>query len=238
MKKLITYSLLVLILTACIELDEERPTNTTYTLSGHLYKNCEKEPFANKEVYFYKEKSVTFASDRVELITQLVTDESGFFTVEHDNKSMDRINAEDKNGNGIFSLAVADDDFRNNPNQTIDYYSRTRLRHPIKILTDKPYTEQDTLFVETTGNYYPVLALSGPFTNNQIGETDLMSFLRLTDQIAPFSSNTSGNLRVYWCIGRENLVINNPNDPDFTTNEVKGVQQRICDGDTIVIDMG
>jgi len=236
MKKLITYSLLTLFLAACVELDEERPGDQTKTFAGRLYKNCEKEPFANMELNIYKENDKTFSSDET-FFTQVVTDENGAFYFEFKNKGFDRLNVYDNQQNLVCRLGWAGDDLLYTPNQQADLYSRTRLRHPIKILTDKPYTEQDTLFVETTGNYYPVLALPGPFTNNQIVETDLMSFLMLTGQIAPFSSKTTGNLRVYWCFGRENLVTNNPNDPDFTTNEVKGVQQRICDGDTIVIDM-
>jgi hypothetical protein len=233
MKKLTLSFVFLLSLLSCDRFEDEKPT---YTFSGHLYKNCEKEPYANMEGYFYKIQNATFGSKRRELISEIVTNDNGFFNIEHDNKFMDRISAEDKNGNGIFSFPVFNDYFRNNPNKQIDYYSRTRLRHPIKILAEKPFTNQDTLFIEARGNYYPVLALPGPFTNNQVGETDWMSFVRLTYLIAPFASQTSAEVLIYWCIGRENLSVNNTTTPGFIPNRVK-VTQRICDGDTILIDM-
>jgi hypothetical protein len=207
-----------------------------YSFTGRLYKNCEKEPHANMELNVYTENDKTFSSDE-KFYQQIQTDDNGRFYFEFGSRGFDRFNVYNNTNNLVCRIGVTSDRWLYEPNQTSELYSRTRLRHPVKILTDKAYTVQDTLFVEAGGNYYPVLSLAGPFTNNYITETELLNFELSSALIAPYSNKTENEVRIYWCIGRENLVINNPNDPDFTTNEVKGVQQGICDGDTIVVDM-
>jgi hypothetical protein len=236
MKKLITYSLLSLLLAACIELDEERPGDQTKTFTGRLYKNCEKEPFANMELNIYKYKSKTFSSDET-FYTQVVTDENGAFYFEFKHKGFDWLNVYDDQQNVVCRLGWTSDDLLYNPNQQSALYSRTRLRHPVKILTDKPFTNQDTLFVGATGNLEPVFSLIGPFVNNMITETNLLSLGRLTDQIAPFSDKVSRDVDFYWGIGRTDLTRSIGLFRNDNPQAVPYVKQRVCDGDTVVIDL-
>jgi hypothetical protein len=236
MKKLIIFSLLTLYLAACVELDEERPGDQTKTFTGHLYKNCEKEPFANMELNIYKENDKTFSSDET-FFTQVVTDENGAFYFEFKNKGFDRFNVYNNTNNLVCRIGVTGDSWLYEPNQTSELYSRTRLRHPIKILTDKAYTVQDTLLVSVTGNLQPIFSMNGPFINNHIYMSDLLSYGNLTDLIAPFSNSSETRVDFYWGIGikdmQRSIGLFRNNNPQA----VPRVPQRVCDGDTVVIDL-
>ena len=233
MKKLITYSLLA----SCVELDEERPGDQTKTFTGRLYKNCEKEPFANMELNIYKENDKTFSSDET-FFTQVVTDENGAFYFEFKNKGFDRLNVYDNQQNLVCRLGWASDDLLYTPNQQGDLYSRTRLRHPIKILTDKPYTEQDTLFVGAQLHLPEALVISGPFIDQSVFLSEEMGFVRLSGLIAPFHSEIVAQRDFFWGIGRESYDMVRTTWHEYVPNNYAlDVPERLCDGDTIVIDL-
>jgi hypothetical protein len=137
----------------------------------------------------------------------------------------------------VCRIGVTGDRWLYEPNQTSELYSRTRLRHPIKNLTDKAYTVQDTLLVSVTGNLQPIFSMNGPFINNHIYMSDLFSYGNLTDLIAPFSNSSETRVDFYWGIGikdmQRSIGLFRNNNPQA----VPRVPQRVCDGDTVVIDL-
>jgi hypothetical protein len=208
-----------------------------YSFTGRLYKNCEKEPHANMELNVYTENDKTFSSDE-KFYQQIQTDDNGRFYFEFGSRGFDRFNVYNNTNNLVCRIGVTSDRWLYEPNQTSELYSRTRLRHPVKILTDKPYTEQDTLFVGAQLHLSEALIISGPFLDKSVFLSEEMGFVRLSDQIAPFHSETVAQRDFFWGIGRESYdMVRTTWHENVPNNYALDVPERLCDGDTIVIDL-
>lgn len=232
MRFVVVFIFLSFILVSCEK--EEHSTGRIYTYSGYLYEDCqEDEVFAGLELNFYDFKEGGFSvPNKKEHRGAVYTDSNGFYSITAEFR-WDAIIVEDHKDWEVFK-------FINNhsgDNYSI-WYNHPVSYHPVKILTNKSYSNQDTIYLGAKGGKYIDTLFSGPFANNQVFENIVFHTPFLSNGYVSATSDSEIKTNIVWGLGR--------NSYDSTANNVIGreqfyvkkVNQRMCKaGDTIVVDL-
>ncbi|MEQ8624767.1 MAG: hypothetical protein RJQ00_09600 [Vicingaceae bacterium] len=233
MKLSITFLLLLSFLSCQ---DDDEPIERVVTQEGRLFKNCEKDPYAGMTLNFYYIRDGSLLRDnKKEFHSSTTTDSSGFYSFSYKPK-WDYIEVENDKGDVVFRTAPP---FKSEGNYAYaENYSRTKLTHPVKIKTDRPFTEEDTIFMGAEANFGVIFTLNGPFENNQTSQTDLLNFVRVDGLIAGFHQSIESKVIFFWEIGIEQYNKISTNAAPFAPpNLIYNVPQRLCDGDTVIVDL-
>ena len=201
-------------------------------IEGYFYEDCNKTPTANLEL---KINSVTQQSfgrvDIVEYLGAIKTDANGYFKFEFEG---------DPNYFGY-------DFYRNNNDlyfeigydkkTTFCAFKNVKCTHHVIIKTDKPFTNQDTLYFGAALNATEII-LAGPFTNGQTIPIIIRPNFGSTGA-GLFPSDRTGEGHFWWGIGAEeyNKVTYNPNF-HIPPNVIRGTFQNVCgQGGDVVVDL-
>jgi len=150
----------VLLFTSCT-----KEPGAQYTIKGKLLKSCDNSaPVVGQNLVLEKYDK---DNGKTEIISSATTDENGAYSLSYSavgKKSYVNLNVLPQSGLGSYLENIPIDE-----DMDINIYARDNYFYIIKIKTDKPYTNQDTLFYMQSAieNGYIV----GPFTDNQVLDT-------------------------------------------------------------------
>lgn len=231
MKISLTFILLIFIFfSSCKKEDEFVNTFKQKTfIEGHLYRTCEGDPYQNLEIYFYERRYAGLSAPKTEFIDSISTDSNGYFYFDpgfcYSNIT---IIARDSNNRLLFANMGGSDAGYSN----YDYCNEDKRKHKVKIRTNKPFTNQDTLIIWTYGNLSPALILVGPFQDNQVAETVWLGGFISEGMNA---IGLEGNRTFWWGIGMEEST---SIYPDMDNHYIRKVRDKVCGyGDTVVVDL-
>ncbi len=218
--------------------EDDEVVEKEYTLEGNLYKNCEKEPFSNMILnFYYIKQGGLIRREKIDFHLSTSTDSNGYYRIKHKAKG-DYLEVLNDKSELVFRYGYNRQKLFENPTHYTELYPSTMLKHPVKIKVDRPFSDQDTIFMGASANFDIVFTLNGPFVNNQINQTNLLNFQILNIGIAPFSQNITANATFFWAIGTEQYKKISANAAPFSPPYlIYNVTQRICDGDTVVVDL-
>ena len=208
-----------------------------HTYDGFLYRNCQKEPFANFELNFYKVKagSLVNPSGSETFLGSTFTDEFGFYSF---TSSCSKIEVRDASGKVIFGRSCSG----TNVITAFEKTANPRTIFPIKILTDSAYTSLDTLYLYSSyfssTRFKHDTSFVGPFVNNQIMFTDSLFISTSHANLVVGDTIISGGI-FYWGLGMEQFnkvkQMKPPYSPLFYKTDLSRV---ICGfGDTLFVDL-
>lgn len=229
-KQLLAYCLLFMSIIGCVDDDE----NESFTYSGFLYQNCQKVPFANIELNFYKivEGSFTNPSGEKIFLGSTTTDNSGYYSF---NASCSKIEVRDVSGKFIFGRHCSGKSVYSEIEKT----ANPSVRFPIKILTDSAYTNSDTIYLYSRTDSFDT-TLVGPFANNLIVLTDPIFAHRMVDHAnLVVGDSLHHDILFCWGLGMNHFnkvkQMTPPYSPPFYLTNLSHV---ICGfGDTVVVDL-
>lgn len=233
MRFIVVFIFLSYILVSCEK--EEYSTGRVYTYSGYLYEDCqEDEVFAGVELNFYDFKEGGFSvPNKKELRGTVYTDSNGFYSITAEFK-WDAIIVEDHKDWEVFK-------FINNhsgDNYSI-WYNQPVSYHPVKILTDKAYSSQDTIYIGVHRGEYIDTTVVGPFQNGQIVNNIGFDTPFQSNGYVSATSDSEIDTQFWWALSKEQYDSvsywrEDLNSPHF----IRKAKQRMCDiGDTIVVDL-
>jgi hypothetical protein len=234
---IISIFLLVVIFSSCNEDEDDLENHNPpiYILEGHLYKNCQQEPYTNLELYFFEWDGGTILDPEPEenYLGTTNTDSNGYYKFSIENCFHDNIKVKNKEGDLLFrSGCVSRDGIR-------DQVSQVKTQNFIQIRTDSIYTQSDTLYIGIRGNQDPFTVLPGPFADKQIiptGWIDISS-ISLTKIGHIYGLEHKG--QAWWGMGAEEYY-NVGHYPAYQVEPfiIKDISQPACGyGDTIVVDL-
>jgi len=154
MKKLniVIIGLVVMIFNGC-----EKADNNIYTITGHYYHDCTKDPVKNAEIRLYQEPANGGATNV--LLASTVTDSMGYYKFEFQEQNKEYLYLRIPAGRTI----MQDIPNKNSYDNLDVYYSpSTNIQVSLKVVN--PYTINDTLVINDlrgVGN----LSIPGPFSS-------------------------------------------------------------------------
>jgi len=232
MRFIVVFIFLSYILVSCEK--EEYSTGRVYTYPGYLYEDYqEDEVFAGVELNFYDFKEGGFSvPNKKELRGTVYTDSNGFYSITAEFK-WDAIIVEDHKDLEIFK-------FINNhsgDNYSI-WYNHPVSYHPVKILTNKSYSNQDTIYLGAKGGSYIDTLFTGPYLNNQVFENIIFHTPFLSNGYVSATSDSEIGSNIWWGFGKAQYDSLTNNGVGWEDHIIKNVKQRMCKaGDTIVVDL-
>jgi hypothetical protein len=188
-----------------------------YTIKGRFTKSCDDTtPVSRFNLILYLENT---DANEIKTIAKTTTNERGEFSLQYFTlpNSNSNIGVSTENGRVTYLLNIPKNrDFETN------IYSRDNYFYIIKIKTDKPYTNKDTLFyLENANNKNFVL---GPFYNNQVLDTVILSAPQFWSYGANEAPTTyigySWKLGSEFNIGVKNYIVNMNLIPCKKYNEI------------------
>ena len=229
--------LLVMLNMISCEKEEEDPERfiVPTIISGHLYQNCELDPYANLELFFYEKHYRGLNVPEISFLGSTTTDANGYYSFDPGFCQSDKdLEVRDNSGRVVFKRGC-------NGDQGYIQYDKSSERttwHYVKILTDSSFTENDTLMIGIPANQSPSLTITGPFQNNQIQSTGKVNMVGTSSGYISITVGSENNPMIFWGIGSEeyNKVRFNP---QFQTppNMIQ-VRQLTCQlSDTILVDL-
>ncbi len=225
MKKLI-YITLALSISALTSCEKDKGS----TIEGQFYKDCSQTPIEPTTLKIYGVKLKFLGSPTEHFLGEVTTDKNGFFRFE--SESSENFNGYDfhKNNDLFFGTTYED-------KKKFVAYDRVKVSHNIKLLVNRPFTDQDTLFIGAIGNG-TVLELIGPFSNNQIIP------IIIGPNIGSSSARKIEDFRTgegvfWWGLGDVEFqnVWYNP-AYQIPPNQINGIPQNVCgQGGDVIIDL-
>jgi hypothetical protein len=239
MKNLKYFLALLIVITtvACETEDEEIIAANKRTISGFLYKNCNKEPYANRT---YKFEAVSFGSN-LSLKTETIykgtatTDDNGYFNFTYSGCG-DKLVVTEINGLLAFELWGCYDSYKNYTNV---WYNQPKSSHYLKILTDSSYSDSDSLYIGARGQSKTAYTnYIGPFQNEDVYLLDSIRFLLYGGGgYLPVRETDTADSKIIWGLGYKdyNSVFANGYGRE---KNIIDVRLSVCGiGDTAVIDL-
>lgn len=225
MKKLI-YTLLALSFCVFSSCEKEKGS----TIEGQFYKDCSQTPIepVTLRIYGVENKFLQYSEEK--FLGEATTDKNGFLRFERESSE----NFNDYKfyrGNNLFFRTTYED------KKKFKVYDRVTVTHNVKLLVNRPFTDQDTLFLGAIGNG-TVLELIGPFSNNQIipiiiGPNIGAAFtLKIEDA-------SKGEGVFWWGLGDVEFqnVWYNPTY-QIPPNQINGIPQNVCgQGGDVIVDL-
>ena len=162
--------LLVMLNMISCEKEEEEPERLIIDtkIAHHLYQNCAKTPYANLDLYFYERHYRGLNVPEEKFLGSTTTDANGYFRFDpgfcQSNKDIFVLDA---NGIQVFATGCLGD--AGYPKT--DLTAEVNTEHIIKILTNKSFTSNDTLYLGISGGGSYNLVKTGPFLNNETFST-------------------------------------------------------------------
>lgn len=225
MRKLI-YTLLALSFCVFSSCEKEKGS----TIEGQFYKDCSQTPIepVTLRIYGVENKFLQYSEEK--FLGEATTDKSGFLRFERESSE----NFNDYKfyrGNNLFFRTTYED------KKKFKVYDRVTVSHNVKLLVNRPFTDQDTLFLGAIGNG-TVLELIGPFSNNQIipiiiGPNIGAAFTIKIEDVS------KGEGEFIWGLGAEeyDVVSYNPNF-QIPPNKIGNVAQNVCgQGGDVIVDL-
>jgi hypothetical protein len=161
---------------------------------------------------------------------EATTDERGYLKFENESdENFDGLKF--YRGNNLFFWTSYED------NKKFKVYDRVSVKHNVKLLVNRPFTDQDTLFLGSIGNG-TVLELTGPFTNNQIIPIVIGPNIGAAFSLKIEDFRTGEGV-FWWGLGKEEFknVSHNPNYR-IPPNLIRGPYQNVCgQGGDVIIDL-
>ena len=229
--------LAVLNMISC-EKEEDEPERfiVPTVISGHLYQNCDFEPYANLELYFYEVKQQGLGPSEVSYIGSTSTNENGFYSFDPGFcQSHKDLEVRDKDGRVVFKRGC------NGDQGYIQYdkCSERTTQHYMKIFTDSSFTQNDTIYLGISGAIGPILTLPGPFKNGNIFLTPKVSMSGTASGYISVSINIKRYSDAYWGVGlQEYNSVKSRFENRQPPNYLRDIGQNVCGvGDTIVVDL-
>jgi len=225
MKKLIY---ITLFLSFCVFTSCEKDNKST--IEGQFYKDCSQTPIEQTTLKIYGVKLKFLRSPTEHFLGEVTTDKNGFFRFE--SESSENFNGYDfhKNNDLFFGTTYED-------KKKFVAYDRVKVSHNVKLLVNRPFTNQDTLILGATLND-TILILPGPFTNNQIIPITITPNIGSSSARKIEGSRTGEGL-FWWGLGKEEFknVSHNPNYR-IPPNLIRGPYQNVCgQGDDVIVDL-
>jgi len=225
MKKLI-YTLLAL--SFCVFTSCEKDNKSI--IEGQFYKDCSQTPIEPTTLRIYGVKSKFLQYSEEKFLGEATTDKSGFLRFERESSE----NFNDYKfyrGNNLFFRTTYED------KKKFKVYDRVKVSHNVKLLVNRPFTNQDTLHFAASGNGL-IFSLVGPFTNNHTIPVTVTPNIgaAFTLKIEDVSKGV-GSFR--WGLGAEEYH-NVSFYPSYQVppNYISGIPQNVCgQGGDVIIDL-
>ncbi|GEM_PF-1538510 len=218
------------------EEDDPEPIVVPTAISRHLYQNCSKTPYANLDLFFYERRFRGLNFPEEKYLGNTTTDENGFFLYDpgYCTSSKD-IFVLDANGIEVFGTGCSGD--AGYPKT--DLTAEGNTEHIIKILTHKPFTPNDTLYLGIRGRGRNEIVRVGPFSNNETFKSEPVGLMFSPKGYALLPVGYSQGSSAWWGIGKAEFDQVSTN-PTFQKppNLLNDITQVVCGmGDTIVVDL-
>jgi len=225
MKKLI-YTLLAL--SFCVFTSCEKDNKSI--IEGQFYKDCSQTPIEPTTLRIYGVKSKFLQYSEEKFLGETTTDINGFLRFERESSE----NFNDYKfyrGNNLFFRTTYED------KKKFKVYDRVKVSHNVKLLVNRPFTNQDTLHFAASGNGL-IFSLVGPFTNNHTIPVTVTPNIgaAFTLKIEDVSKGV-GSFR--WGLGAEEYH-NVSFYPSYQVppNYISGIPQNVFDqGGDVIIDL-
>lgn len=156
--KLIAAGMLCLVITSCKKLFKD---NNVYTLSGHVYVDCNMQPYANKEISLYQviERSGLGGPGSGGQLAVTTTDANGYFKIDYKDDGGGEMQIRYKAGAGYNS--IMEEIPRKLTEQDMVLYKNPTTNIQVSLNVVNAHTANDTLVI---GNFTATpLQLAGPF---------------------------------------------------------------------------
>lgn len=224
---------------ACKKENESGISDAVKTYSGYLYKDCkEEEAFAGLELNFYDHKFGGIGvSEKNDFRGTVVTDSNGFYSITAEFK-WNTIIVKDHNSREVFKMYNELNTVDRRVNSTRTWYNQPVSYHPVKILTNKSYSNQDTIYLGAKGGSYIDTLFTGPYLNNQVFENIILHTPFLSNGYVSATSDSEIGSNIWWGFGKAQYDSLTNNGVGWEDHIIKNVKQRMCKaGDTIVVDL-
>ncbi len=201
MKQLITIISLtaVIIFVTC-----KKDTKQLTTLSGHIYKDCSKQPLANTEIVFFQPvSSDLLLQTSGGIVGTATTDLTGYFKASFMPVNNNALKIQEKVGLGYNTLMEGVPG--NVEGLKIYEHSATNIQVLLNVINS--YSANDTLYITNFNNLNEKMKITGPFNTGILYNTNkypLASLSYYADQ-----NNTSLGYKINsgnWIIKNFNLV--------------------------------
>ena len=225
MKKLIKtiFCIVTISLFAC------KKDNTNF-IEGYFYEDCNKTPTANFDLKIYTITIYGLKGPKEEYLGEVETDANGYFKFEFEGDPSITSHQFRHNGNEYFTKPYK-------KKSTFCAFKNVKCTHHVIIKTDKPFTNQDTLYFGAVLNATEII-LAGPFTNGQTIPITIRPNFGSTGA-GLFPSDRTGEGIFWWGIGAEEYEKVSYN-PAFQVppNVINNVPQNVCgQGGDIIVDL-
>jgi len=238
MKKLVSCIAALFLISAfqaCVKEDDSEENQ--HNISGHLYKNCNNEPYVNRGFKFYSVKDASFTNPSKDktLVAETRTDQNGYFNVTF-GRCENGIEVIDENGLYAFGIPCLGGF---GPQTIVEntWYHRPKSSHYLKIKTDSAFTPNDTIVIGINAHGEKIKQ-EGPFTDGQLIIIDSIRIYSAGGYLS-IAKNYIVDADLAWGLGSEDYNnVTSSYDRLVPPNYFREVKQSVCGvGDTVVIDL-
>ncbi len=203
--------------------------DNTNIIEGYFYEDCSKIPTSNFDLKIYAITLRALKGPLEEYLGEVKTDVNGYFKFEYEGSP--RYSGYDFKHNNYDYFSTSYEKKTN-----FCAFKNVETSHNVILKVDRPFTNQDTLYLIGLMNSGAVLTLTGPFKNGQTTSITIRpNFGGSAAGLYP--SDRTGEGLFWWGIGWYDANHRDPdiyNDPQANTN----VPQNVCgQGGDIIVDM-
>lgn len=232
---LLTKYLILMILVTFLSACEKE--ETTRTLQGHIYLNCDNEPMAGIKLYAKAIFSKPFNFYSLEL-GEFTTDKNGYYSVTYtSDRKFHELRISDVRYSSIPFIDVEYEEHLN-----LTHYVNGFITHNVHLLVDDPLTSNDTLFLATPSFMStPLLVVPGPFKDGQNHKIELGNKTATTPYRFGYRLSNGADvnsIRFVWGIGSIDFWQYYLAPLDYTQAQAIDVSRPVCGvGAEVIIDL-